>query len=250
MRGGVRGHRAHLAEEFAGIVETLHAFVAADWRLGVVTSKARRPGGPAPRAPRVSLRDHSHARRRGPDEAGPGPTPPGTGRPGGRPRLPPSTWVTWRSTRSRPPALASRMYTLDGATGSRRLPPRDGRVPHGTVEPPSRQAARRGEHGVSPRTTGGLEPSPLLQRREADLDSCRKPASWRTRGPTTSTPRTWKRRPSTSSYCAPASKTSWRPSTATAPSWPLTPGGADWLHVQHVPDATLRRRDRAQAPGP
>lgn len=30
---------AHLAEEFAGIVETLHAFVAADWRLGVVTSK-------------------------------------------------------------------------------------------------------------------------------------------------------------------------------------------------------------------
>ncbi|MGW1966634.1 HAD family hydrolase [Streptomyces sp. NPDC001935] len=30
---------AHLAEEFAGIVETLHAFVAANWRLGVVTSK-------------------------------------------------------------------------------------------------------------------------------------------------------------------------------------------------------------------
>ncbi|MFJ2816074.1 HAD family hydrolase [Streptomyces sp. NPDC087294] len=30
---------AHLAEEFAGIVETLHAFVAAGWRLGVVTSK-------------------------------------------------------------------------------------------------------------------------------------------------------------------------------------------------------------------
>ncbi|MFJ9026691.1 HAD family hydrolase [Streptomyces sp. NPDC102259] len=30
---------AHLEQEFAGIVETLHAFVAADWRLGVVTSK-------------------------------------------------------------------------------------------------------------------------------------------------------------------------------------------------------------------
>ncbi|MCV2458277.1 HAD-IA family hydrolase [Streptomyces sp. ICN988] len=30
---------AHLAQEFTGIVETLHAFVAADWRLGVVTSK-------------------------------------------------------------------------------------------------------------------------------------------------------------------------------------------------------------------
>lgn len=30
---------AHLAQEFAGIVEALHAFVAADWRLGVVTSK-------------------------------------------------------------------------------------------------------------------------------------------------------------------------------------------------------------------
>ncbi|MFI5662244.1 HAD family hydrolase [Streptomyces sp. NPDC051684] len=30
---------AHLAQEFTGIVEMLHAFVAADWRLGVVTSK-------------------------------------------------------------------------------------------------------------------------------------------------------------------------------------------------------------------
>lgn len=30
---------AHFAREFAGIVEVLHAFVAADWRLGVVTSK-------------------------------------------------------------------------------------------------------------------------------------------------------------------------------------------------------------------
>jgi phosphoglycolate phosphatase-like HAD superfamily hydrolase len=30
---------AHLAHEFAGVVEVLHAFVAADWRLGVVTSK-------------------------------------------------------------------------------------------------------------------------------------------------------------------------------------------------------------------
>jgi HAD superfamily hydrolase (TIGR01549 family) len=30
---------AHLAHEFAGIVEVLHAFVAAGWRLGVVTSK-------------------------------------------------------------------------------------------------------------------------------------------------------------------------------------------------------------------
>lgn len=30
---------AHLAHEFTGIVEVLHAFVAADWRLGVVTSK-------------------------------------------------------------------------------------------------------------------------------------------------------------------------------------------------------------------
>ncbi|MEV7868786.1 HAD-IA family hydrolase [Streptomyces sp. NPDC088124] len=30
---------AHLAQEFTGIAETLHAFVAADWRLGVVTSK-------------------------------------------------------------------------------------------------------------------------------------------------------------------------------------------------------------------
>lgn len=29
----------HLAQEFTGVVETLHAFVAADWRLGVVTSK-------------------------------------------------------------------------------------------------------------------------------------------------------------------------------------------------------------------
>lgn len=30
---------AHLACEFTGVVEVLHAFVAADWRLGVVTSK-------------------------------------------------------------------------------------------------------------------------------------------------------------------------------------------------------------------
>ncbi|MEW2634286.1 HAD family hydrolase [Streptomyces sp. NPDC048389] len=30
---------AHLAHEFTGVVEVLHAFVAADWRLGVVTSK-------------------------------------------------------------------------------------------------------------------------------------------------------------------------------------------------------------------
>ncbi|MBB5940212.1 HAD family hydrolase [Streptomyces zagrosensis] len=30
---------AHLAQEFTGIIEMLHAFVAADWRLGVVTSK-------------------------------------------------------------------------------------------------------------------------------------------------------------------------------------------------------------------
>ncbi|WP_330457451.1 HAD-IA family hydrolase [Streptomyces sp. NBC_00820] len=30
---------AHLAQEFTGIAEMLHAFVAADWRLGVVTSK-------------------------------------------------------------------------------------------------------------------------------------------------------------------------------------------------------------------
>ncbi|MER5970321.1 HAD-IA family hydrolase [Streptomyces sp. NPDC002055] len=30
---------AHLAHEFIGVVEVLHAFVAADWRLGVVTSK-------------------------------------------------------------------------------------------------------------------------------------------------------------------------------------------------------------------
>ncbi|MFB7460969.1 HAD family hydrolase [Streptomyces sp. NPDC056188] len=30
---------AHLAQEFTGIVEMLHVFVAADWRLGVVTSK-------------------------------------------------------------------------------------------------------------------------------------------------------------------------------------------------------------------
>ncbi|MFE3936082.1 HAD hydrolase-like protein, partial [Streptomyces goshikiensis] len=51
---------AHLAHEFTGIVEVLHAFVAADWRLGVVTSKhvdrAAPPptphGGPlAPRPP-------------------------------------------------------------------------------------------------------------------------------------------------------------------------------------------------------
>ncbi|MFE2498564.1 HAD family hydrolase [Streptomyces scopuliridis] len=30
---------SHLARQFAGIVEVLHAFAAADWRLGVVTSK-------------------------------------------------------------------------------------------------------------------------------------------------------------------------------------------------------------------
>lgn len=30
---------AHLAHEFSGVIEVLHAFVAADWRLGVVTSK-------------------------------------------------------------------------------------------------------------------------------------------------------------------------------------------------------------------
>ncbi|MFB6829907.1 HAD family hydrolase [Streptomyces hydrogenans] len=30
---------AHLARQFDGIVEVLHAFAAADWRLGVVTSK-------------------------------------------------------------------------------------------------------------------------------------------------------------------------------------------------------------------
>lgn len=30
---------AHLAQEFAGVAEVLHAFVAVDWRLGVVTSK-------------------------------------------------------------------------------------------------------------------------------------------------------------------------------------------------------------------
>ncbi|MEU6008281.1 HAD family hydrolase [Streptomyces sp. NPDC047453] len=30
---------AHLAHEFSGVVEVLHAFVAADWLLGVVTSK-------------------------------------------------------------------------------------------------------------------------------------------------------------------------------------------------------------------
>ncbi|MGW7170084.1 HAD family hydrolase [Streptomyces sp. NPDC054884] len=30
---------AHLAQEFTGVVEVLHAFAAADWRLGVVTSK-------------------------------------------------------------------------------------------------------------------------------------------------------------------------------------------------------------------
>jgi HAD superfamily hydrolase (TIGR01549 family) len=30
---------AHLAHEFTGVVEVLHAFVAAGWRLGVVTSK-------------------------------------------------------------------------------------------------------------------------------------------------------------------------------------------------------------------
>ncbi|WP_217171158.1 HAD family hydrolase [Streptomyces sp. AC512_CC834] len=30
---------AHLAQDFTGIVEMLHAFVAAGWRLGVVTSK-------------------------------------------------------------------------------------------------------------------------------------------------------------------------------------------------------------------
>ncbi|MEU5838366.1 HAD-IA family hydrolase [Streptomyces diacarni] len=30
---------AHLAQEFTGIAEMLHSFVAADWRLGVVTSK-------------------------------------------------------------------------------------------------------------------------------------------------------------------------------------------------------------------
>ncbi|MCX4785426.1 HAD-IA family hydrolase [Streptomyces sp. NBC_01221] len=30
---------SHLAQQFAGIAEVLHAFVAAEWRLGVVTSK-------------------------------------------------------------------------------------------------------------------------------------------------------------------------------------------------------------------
>lgn len=60
---------AHLAEEFSRHRRDAPRLRGRRLAAGRRDVQARRPGGPAPRAPRMSLLDHPHACRSGPDEA-------------------------------------------------------------------------------------------------------------------------------------------------------------------------------------